>query len=301
MAAIILLSVLTGNAFQAGMTTPATLDTVMLYLITAIITLITVVLSINQLVLSYQIGPLEKQQDAVKDILEQRDRIATVSNQPYVSMKPTLLIEQFLDGVDRHIDDAIRALSAAESKSAKDAVDQLQEMQGQIPDARKQLQRATFQSTDFIAILADLDITERLAAVRQAQRTISTELEEEKTAIDDMTDVLEDLFVTGEYFKIGYLQTQFIEFSQTLLFLGLPALLFTMLAALLYEPGMFQGTTLFVQDQAWVTAVVFAVSISPFVFLIVYMSRLVTLSKTTIFSGPLKRGKEKQAFYHGES
>ncbi|WP_137285498.1 hypothetical protein [Halorussus salinisoli] len=84
-----------------------------------------------------------------------------------------------------------------------------------------------------------------------------------------------------------------INFSRALLYIGLPSLLVAFYAAQTYDSGVFPGTTFGVENRLWFVSAAVTVTLLPFMTLISYVSRLATLSQSTLFIGPFVVGSQQ--------
>lgn len=265
--------------------------TALLYLLTAIVTLTTVVLSINQLVLSYSLGPIEKQQQALEDTLSYRERVSELAGAEELSERPTEVINTLLDEIRREAKQCHAHASTASSMD-EDIRNQLtlflDELEQDIPDTQQGLEETQFRQLPFVSRAEAFDATDRLATLRSLRRAIQDPPRSVEQHLQPLEDSLELLVIGTEHFKMSYLQSQFIEFSRSLLYVALPALLITFYATQVLGQNAFQGAFLGIPHSLWAASSGVTIAVTPFIVMISYAFRLATLSRLTVFTGPFK-------------
>ncbi len=265
--------------------------TALLYLLTGTITLVTVVLSINQLVLSHQLGSVEEQETAIRSLLSHRAAVSEHTDSALTPEQPTAFLSLLLSAILGLVQDTSALLGDA--SIPEDHREQLQAfldtVKNDFREAEDGLSDTTFQDVLLISVLEKVNATSHLRRIRDHQRTAEALPMNEENALDDLEKSLELFVISAEYFKIAYLQTQFIRFSRSLLLISIPALIITFFTSTLIAPGLTAGTTAGADNLLWITAAALAIAVSPFALLISYMARLMTLSRTTVFSGPFTR------------
>lgn len=270
----------------------------LLYLLTGIITLVTVVLSINQLVLSHQLGSVEEQASAIRSLLDHRSAVSEHTESATTPERPTAFLSLLLTTIVGLIQDLGSRMDESDMLGQKH--EQLREfidaVEEDLDASQDRVDNTQFQSISLVSALERLNATSHLRKLRNHRRTAEDLPDNVAKTLNDLEEALELFVISGEYFKIAYLQTQFIQFSRSLLLIAIPALLSTFYASTIITPELTAGTTLGVDNLLWLTSGALSVSTAPFVLLISYMARLMTLSKTTVFSGPFTRKDTVEPF-----
>ncbi|PSP48998.1 hypothetical protein BRC60_06770 [Halobacteriales archaeon QH_1_68_42] len=109
----------------------------------------------------------------------------------------------------------------------------------------------------------------------------------QERAIDDILTAMKQYDTTREYFRVQYLQTQFIRFTFWILLTGLPALLVAHYASGTIGTGVLPGTTLGVANLLWFESATFAFTMLPVTVITSFVARIVALALTSVFPGPL--------------
>jgi hypothetical protein len=90
-----------------------------------------------------------------------------------------------------------------------------------------------------------------------------------------------------EHVKTLYFQWALINLSRMILYASIPALAVSGIMVGIVGPSTFPGVTLGVDDVILVTGVAFGVTILPFMLLVSYLLRILTVAKRTLAIEPL--------------
>lgn len=262
-------------------------------LLKAIVSVVTIVLSVNQLVLSPELGPVSDQRERLEDTMDLRSRSESLLDETVSPLAPSQFLEDLVSALKR------RAVNLGE------AADGSPELRGEVADFTRdvlddanaveaKLADAEFGDFETVPAVMDFDTSSKIRRLRRIRRAYDDALaDEEAEAVSEMVDALE-LFATARaYLKTTYIRTEFINFSRALLYLGFPSLLLTYFAAQIYDSGVFPNETLGVENQLLFVAGAVTVSLIPVMTLVSYISRLATVSQSTLFIGPFVAGSER--------
>lgn len=263
-------------------------------LLKTIVPVVTIVLSINQLVLSPELGPVSDQRERFDDTMELRRESEGVLDESVTPLSPGEYLDELVSALreralalSERVDGDAR-LESEVAELARDLVDDADRVNADLAGAE-------FGEFEAIAAIMNFDTSDKVQRLRRIRKVHADQLDdEERAALTEMTNALE-LFVTARgYLKTTYIRTEFINFSRALLYIGLPSILLALYAALIYDPGTLAGVTLGVEDKLWFVSAGITVSLVPFMTLISYISRLATVSQSTLFIGPFVAGAERE-------
>lgn len=267
--------------------------TALVELLKTIVSVVTIVLSVNQLVLSPELGPVSDQRERLEDTMELREQSEELLAETVSPLSPGQFLDDLMSALRR------RAVELGETVDGNpelqdDVTDFVNDVLEDVAGVNEELAEATFGNFEAVPAVMDFDTSGKLRDVRRIQRTYDDRLTDEETdALSDMVDAIE-LFATARaYFKTTYIRTEFINFSRALLYLGFPSLLLTYFAAQIYDSGVFPGVTLGIENQLLFVAGAVTVSLIPVMTLVSYISRLATVSQSTLFIGPFVAGSER--------
>lgn len=294
--------------FLGGSVSPAA---AFVELMKTIVALVTIVLSINQLVLSPQFGPAGEQRSRLEDSMSLRQRVESALDEPVVApSSPAEFLRVILEAIDERAVGLAAVPASGEARAERDAL--VADISDPIAPLLSTLDGARYGEFEVVPAAVAFDISGKVRRARVFERDYGDRpadgdggsesgredagesAGDDATAVDDLVDALE-LFATARaYLKTTYIRSEYIQFSRALLYLGLPALLFTFYVTQLYGPETFPGTTLGYPDRLWVVAVTTAVALSPFALLISYVSRLATISQSTLFIDPFTANRRDE-------
>ncbi|UPW02030.1 hypothetical protein M0R88_08025 [Halorussus gelatinilyticus] len=261
-------------------------------LLKTIVSVTTIVLSINQLVLSPELGPVSDQRERLDDTMKLRRQSEGLLDETVSPLSPG----QYLDDLVSALRDRARSLEEDVTGSPELESDVATFSRKLVADAENvnaELQDAKFGDFEAVAAVMDFDTSGKIRRLRRIRKEYSEQLDGDETeALVEMINALE-LFVTARgYLKTTYIRTEFINFSRALLYVGLPSLLVAFWASQMYDPTIFPGETLGVENRLWFVSAAATTALVPFATLISYISRLATVSQSTLFIGPFVAGSE---------
>jgi len=267
--------------------------TALVELLKTIVSVVTIVLSINQLVLSPELGPVSDQRSRLEDTMELRRRSEGLLDDTVSPLSPGQYLDDLVSALGERATDLQATVNGTPELEAEVA-DFAENLADDADGVDDELADAKFGEFEAVAAVMDFDTSGKIRHLRQIRKEYSEQLDDaEREALVETVNALE-LFVTARgYLKTTYVRTEFINFSRALLYVGLPSLLIAFWAAQIYDPGVFPGRTLGVENRLWFVSAAVTVALVPFVTLISYISRLATVSQSTLFIGPFVAGSEQ--------
>lgn len=255
-----------------------------------IVSLVTIVLSINQLVLSPQLGPVGNQRERLEDAMELRRNTEDALDVDVSPAAPGRFMHAVTTALTKRGEELERRVRedvpfrAAETEYVGRLTDETDRVTDELADARF----GTFEVTPIAMALDTSGKIRRARLIRRRHREALTDAE--RDALDDVVDALDLFAVVRAYLKTIYIRSEFINFSRALLYVGLPCLLVTFWASQIYAPGVFPGRTLGISNLLLFVSAAATISLVPFTLLISYVSRLASLSQSTLFIVPFVAG-----------
>ncbi|MFC7081671.1 hypothetical protein [Halorussus caseinilyticus] len=267
--------------------------TTLVELLKTIVSVVTIVLSINQLVLSPELGPVSDQRGRLEDTMELRRRSEGLLDDTVSPLSPGQYLDDLVSALrDRATDLRADVTGGPELESEVD--DFAENLAADAESVNEELADAKFGDFEAVAAVMDFDTSGKIRHLRRIRKEYADQLDDdEREALVETVNALELFVIARSYLKTTYIRTEFINFSRALLYVGLPSLLLAFWAAQTYDPGVFPGQTLGVENRLWFVSGAATVSLVPFVTLISYISRLATVSQSTLFIGPFVAGSEQ--------
>ncbi len=291
----------TGVDMRRLLTETNTVQTLFNTLLSGIILLVSIVVSINSIVFSQEITDIEDQRDRIDASIQYRDRIDQFMKSDVSPARPAEFLRAILQVIDRQAmalaniaEDSDDGEFREEAKAFADRVTADAERAGEtLADA---------QFGTFKVLLAGLnyDYSRQLHAARRFKRKYRNQLDDDEAeAIDDLVDTLK-FFATGrEYFKSLYYKRELARLSSRLLYVSLPAIVFTSYVLLALDAKLFPRQMALPIWRAFsipplplFVSFAYTVALAPFVILTAYIIRAVTVTLNTLAAGPfiLERG-----------
>ena len=231
------------------------IETLFQALVTAIITGVTLVVAINQLVLAQELGPLGDQRERMTGALDTRREIESELEVDVAPADPSAFLQALVG--DRLAD-------------------------------------AQFGTFGVVSAALDFGYSEKIYEARRLRAAHADDLPPEADdAFQDLLDVLELFGPAREHIKTLYFQWELIDLSRILLYTALPALVVAVSMIVYFDDGVASWSALGVGGPVWVTSAATTVALVPFVVLVAYILRIVTVAKRTLAIGPfVLRGED---------
>jgi len=255
-------------------------------LLTATVTGVTLVLTLSQLVLSQELGAVGDQRDRMEGAMAFRADVADAVGTPASPAEPSAFLRSLVL--------ATRERAAAARAAADDAEgvpDQLDPYLAAVVDnadaVADRLAGADFGAFEVVRAALDYDYSWKLYAGRRLLAEHGDALPAD--ARDALAELVELLALFGparEHFKTLYFQWELSNLSRALLVVAVPALAVAVVSLAFFEPRGVGGATLGLEHALLVLATTTTVSLVPFVLLLSYVLRIVTVTKRTLSVGP---------------
>ena len=265
-----------------------TIDTLFSTMISAIITGVTLVVTIGQIVLSQENGPLGEQRQRMEDSMDFRDYTEELIGSPSPA-DPSAFLRNLVD-VSQQRAEAVRdGLSDIESDQLQWEVDQFTEsVIGNSEAVRDQLEGGTFGSFDVVFAALNYNYTWKIFQVERLLNDHEEDLgQPENDLLNELKTALSMFGPAREHIKTLYFEWALTSLSQIIMYAAIPALAVASIMMMIGEPGTFPGSTLGFENIALLVGAAFTVTLLPFLLLVSYLSRIVTLAKRTLAIEPL--------------
>lgn len=257
-------------------------------LMKAIISIVVIVLSINQLVLSPGLGPVSDQQERYDDSMELRERMESLTDTRVSPSSPAVFLGTITEAIANQADAlGEEAASMADSELRDDAEEYAETVAQQARTVTRRLEENRFGVFEATPTVLRFAISEKVRGVRELEAALrEADADVDFESIERLHELLGLFTVSREYLKTVYIRTEYINFSEALVYIGLPSLVATYSMAQLYSSSVFPGTTFGVETQLLFVAFAVTVGVTPFALLSAYVFRLAAMSRSTLFVGP---------------
>lgn len=282
------LSQVAPTSLRATMADSYPIETTFQALVTSIITGVTLVVTITQLVLSQEQGPLGDQRNRMEGSMTYLEDVESVLDRSVSPSDPSTLLAAILGGIRDHA----RSLAGRTATvTDPDVSEDLEDYAGRVADdaeiAIAQLEDAQFGTYDVLDAALEFNYSEKIHDGRRLRA--DHDLADDVAA--PLSDVLDGLLFYAparEHVKTLYFQWDLMNLSRVILYASVPALVVSV-AMILYasDPNVVTGATLGVDNLVWLVAVAVTIALAPFIVLLSYILRIVTVAKRTLAIGPL--------------
>jgi len=274
---------------QTLVTAADPVETLFQALITGIITAVTLVLTLSQLVLSQELGAAGDQRDRMAGAIEFRDAVADAVGTPVSPADPSAFLRSLVTATGdqaRALEDALdgERLDAELTDLLSTYTDSITSNADTVAD---QLEDAQFGEFEVVKTALNYNYSWKLYAGRRIKARYADQLPE--AAVDALDVLIETLSLFGparEHFKTLYFQWELSNLSRTLLYISLPALTVAINTLLFLNPRDFAGLTFGIADSLLLISASVTIALLPFVVLLSYILRIVTVTKRTLSIGP---------------
>lgn len=261
-------------------------ETLFQALVTALIAGVTLVVTLNQLVLSQELGPIGDQRKRMEKAMEFRKDVEDIIGQTVSPQEPS----KFLKNLVNEIEDRAEELSQQENldEELKDEIDQyvegLRENARQVSEGLEDSQFGTF---SLLSSALNFNYSWKITEARRIHKKYSESIPEDLDGkFDELEEALELFGPAREHFKTLYFQWELVNLSRTMLYTAVPSLVVASGMILFYDSQAITGTTLGLSNDVMFTSLGLAVSLIPFMILLSYILRIVTVAKRTLSIGP---------------
>jgi len=270
-------------------------ETVFEGLVTGIITGVTLVVTIDQLVLSQQLATLDDHRSRLDDSLDFRRDVESLLGDVSPA-EPA----QFLRALLRETD--ARAQTLRETVTEGVAGERVAQFTRE-HDANADTVTARLDGTrylEFSALRAALDYNYayRVHQARRLRRNHDDALTDDGAdALAAFIDALTLFGPAREYVRGLYFQNELVRLSRVILSAAVPALGVTVAVLLFVDTGDVPGATLGVSNLLLVVSGAVTLAVLPFLLLVSYVFRIVTITQRTLTTGPfiLREGDDPEA------
>ena len=266
-----------------------TVQTLFNTLLSGIILLVSIVVSINSVFLSQEITDIESQEKRIDASVQYRNRIEDFVDSEVSPARPAEFLRVILGTIDRQAEAlAERAQESHDGEFTEEVSEFADRVNRDAEKAGETLQDARFGTFDILLAGLNYNYSWQLNAARKIEREYADALEDdERQTIDDLIDTLKFFAVGREYFKSLYYKRELARLSSRLLYVSLPAIVFTSYVLLALDSNLIPDVSLFgVQPLVVFVSLAYTLALGPYLIFTAYIVRAATITQRTISAGP---------------
>jgi len=287
--AFVVASQVAPTSLRATMADSYPIETTFQALVTSIVTGVTLVVTITQLVISQEQGPLGDQRNRMEGSMSYFRDVESVLDRPVSPLDPSSLLTAILEGSREYAQSLARRSDALTDRAA---ADEFEEYADRIADdaetAIAQLEGAQFGTYDVLDAALEFNYSEKIYDGRRLRTKHDDLPDDVGDSLGHLLDALEFYAPAREHVKTLYFQWDLMNLSRVILYAAVPALVVSV-SMILYagDPAVVTGSTFGIDNLVWLAAAAATVALTPFVILLSYILRIVTVAKRTLAIGPL--------------
>lgn len=202
---------------------------------------------------------------------------------------PSAFLRNIID-VSQERAEAVRdGFDDIESDQLRWEIDQFtQSVIGNSETVRDQLDGGTFGNFDVVFAALNYNYGWKIFQVERLLNDHEEDLgERENELLNELKTALSMFGPAREHVKTLYFEWALTSLSQLIIYAAIPALAVAGIMMVIGEAGTFPGSTLGVENIALLIGASLTVTLLPFLLLVSYISRIVTLAKRTLAIEPL--------------
>lgn len=252
--------------------------------ITGVFTIVAVTISINQLVLSRMIGSPARIKDRMDSVHDFRTGVEQMDEDTSVSpTMPAEFLENLLEILRDRAGEMARTYGSDHDPEKRAEVRELATTLQNICDqVETELPNRDLSLFRVLSPILTNSFSEYFNTARHLRENSKDMTREERRAVDDVIEALEEVNRTRHYFKTLYIHEELATVSRLILLTGLPAVLVSQVIILLYSADtIFLGESLLLV----VVSLAFGLVLLPLNVLFAYGLRMGTIAKMTTTFG----------------
>jgi len=256
-------------------------------LVASLITGVTLVVTIGQLVLSQELGSLDKQRERMSGAVAfRRDLDDSLGS---VGPPDPAAFLQWLIETSKQRAEALGELVEAnrDDELCEQTTRFVEELVVNADEVEQRLSDTQFGEFELLRAAMDYNNSWKIYGALWLRSEYDNELsDDERESFAALLDVLTFFGATREYFKSVYFQWELVRLIRAVLYTAIPALAIAVATLLFLAPSSFPGSIFGTATIIWVVSAAVALSVVPFFVLTSIVLRVATIAKRTSAIGP---------------
>ncbi len=247
-------------------------------------TLVTIVISVSQLVISRQLGTPGQIRNQIEATNQFRGTIEETSDVDVAPVTPTEFLHLLLRSAAENTKNLQQAAEGESGDEWDELVEIVDRLAGHVGRVEANIARSDVSVVSALAVTLDTNYSEDIYDLRSVRtRYAESYPAEVEDWLDALVVRLQQIDVGRQYLKTLYMQDELSMLSRSLLYVGIPALLTTVLMLRAFAAGFesFTALTLLAVVPLTVT-----VAFAPLLVLFAYVLRLTTVARWTLAITP---------------
>lgn len=248
--------------------------------------LVTLVVSVNQLILSQEFTPVGKFQDRFSGVMNFRRDIEQQTDVPRTPVEPTYILDLLADAIADQANVVADSVANHPDAEYRQQVRQYADgVETSTQRVSETLEESDIDAFDALSVAIEYDDGWQLSTARLLRNDAPDLSDETEAAFDELIELIRLFSSAQEHFKTVYLQRELTRFSQLTLYCGVPAVVSSVLIALLY--GEIGGIAITASSLPYVISLLTTIVFLPLLLLAAFILRTATVTRRTATTGPM--------------
>lgn len=260
-------------------------------IVISVVTGVTLVVTLAQLVLSQELGTAGDQHERMEAAMAYQRDVEALVDDAVAPVQSTDFLRTLVAAAGERAATVGDAASDVSDDGVREQVERYAEdVQADAASVAAALDDARFDTFAVVSAALRFDYTEKIHGARRLREERSAELPASvRERLDDVVHTLTYFGSAREHVKTLYFQSELISLSRDIVYAAVPALLVA-IVMVLYGGSLVQvtGEVLTVDVLVWITSAAVTVTLLPFLLLLAYILRIVTVTQLTLAIGPLE-------------
>ena len=263
------------------------IETMFTTMITVIVTGTTLVVTIGQLVLSQENGPLGDQRDRMSSAMDVRDYTEELIGSPSPP-DPSTFLREIIDVAAQRASTLASSIRGRDDDLEEEVEEFADSVNGNADTVQSQLEGAKFGTFDVVFAALNFNYGWKIFQVERIANEYEDALtDHENDLLGELKTALSMYGPAREHIKTLYFQWALIDLSQMILYAAVPAVTVAGIMVGIVDAGTFPGRVFGIDTIILVVGGAFAVTLIPFMLLVSYLLRILTVAKRTLAIEPL--------------
>lgn len=252
----------------------------------AIITSVTLILTVTQLVISQEIGSISEQGRRLEAQKEFREGVEDTLGMDVSPSEPANFFRALVIATADQGEAILEMTDTNQFEGAPEVVTFAEGLVTHAESIQTELVDAEFGSFAVLSAVLDYNYSQKIHEARRLRYEYGDQLDGDVAiALDNLVESLRFFGPTRGFFKTVYFQWELIDVSRAMVYSALPVLGVSAYMILAFEARQVTGTVFGIHAIYIVTSAAFAFSLIPFVLLLAYVIRILSVLKRTLAPG----------------
>lgn len=252
----------------------------------AIITSVTLILTVTQLVISQEIGSLSEQNRRLEEQSDFRSRVEDTVGLAVSPSEPATFFRALIEATLDCGRDILQTVDSPNSEGQQAISEYAEGIVTHGEQIQSDLEGTEFGSFSVLSSVLDYNYSKKIHEARRLQSKYRADIPDDvDDRLDSLVETLRFFGPTRGFFKTLYFQWELINVSRAMVYAALPGLLVAAYMIVAFDATRVPGSVAGVEMLYLVTSAAYAFTLIPFVLLLAYITRILSVLKRTLAPG----------------